>query len=37
VRDHNGQALSYVYYENQPGRRSAVKLLMKDEAVKGKE
>ena len=32
VRDHNGQALSYVYYENEPGRRSAAKLLTKDEA-----
>ena len=21
VRDHNGQALSYVYFENEPGRR----------------
>jgi hypothetical protein len=28
----NGQALSYVYYENEPGRRSAAKLLSKDEA-----
>ena len=28
----NGQALSYVYYENEPGRRSAAKLLTKDEA-----
>ena len=32
VRDANGQALSYVYYENEPGRRSAAKLLSKDEA-----
>jgi hypothetical protein len=32
VRDANGQALSYVYYENEPGRRSAAKLLTKDEA-----
>jgi hypothetical protein len=32
VRDANGQALSYVYYENEPGRRSATKLLSKDEA-----
>ena len=31
VRDANGQALSYVYYENEPGRRSAAKLLTKDE------
>jgi hypothetical protein len=32
VRDANGQALSYVYYENKPGRRSAAKLLSDDEA-----
>ena len=32
VRDGNGQALSYVYYEEEPGRRSAAKLLTKDEA-----
>jgi hypothetical protein len=32
VRDVTGQALSYVYYENEPGRRSAAKLLSKDEA-----
>ena len=25
VRDANGQALSYVYYESEPGRRSAAK------------
>jgi hypothetical protein len=41
VRDANGQALSYVYYENEPGRRSAAKLLSKDEtrrsATKGGE
>ena len=30
VRDHNGQALAYVYYEEEPGRRSAAKLLSKD-------
>jgi hypothetical protein len=23
VRDHNGQQLAYVYYEDEPGRRSA--------------
>jgi hypothetical protein len=32
VRDHNGQALAYVYFEDGPGRRSAAKLLSKDEA-----
>jgi hypothetical protein len=32
VRDNNGQALAYVYYEDEPGRRSAAKLLTKDEA-----
>jgi hypothetical protein len=32
VRDHSGQALAYVYFEEEPGRRSAAKLLTKDEA-----
>ncbi len=32
VRDHNGQALSYVYYEEEPQRQAAAKLLTKDEA-----
>jgi len=32
VRDHNRQALAYVYYEDEPGRRSAAKLLTRDEA-----
>ena len=32
VRDANGQALSYVYYESEPARRSAAKLLSEDEA-----
>jgi hypothetical protein len=32
VRDANKQQLAYVYYESEPGRRSAAKLLTKDEA-----
>jgi hypothetical protein len=32
VRDHNGQALAYVYFEDEPGRRSAAKLFSNDEA-----
>jgi hypothetical protein len=32
VRDHNGQKLAYVYFEDEPGRRSVAKLLSKDEA-----
>ncbi len=32
VRDRDGQALAYVYYEDEPGRRGAAKLLTKDEA-----
>ena len=31
VRDHNGQALTYVYFEEEPGRGSAVHLLTRDE------
>jgi hypothetical protein len=27
VRDHNRQALAYVYFEEEPGRRAAAKLL----------
>jgi hypothetical protein len=30
--DHNGQQLAYVYFEDQPGRRAAAKLLTRDEA-----
>ena len=30
--DHNGQALSYVYFEIEPGGRTAAKLLTRDEA-----
>jgi hypothetical protein len=32
VRDANKQQLAYIYYESEPGRRSAAKMLSKDEA-----
>jgi hypothetical protein len=32
ARDHNGQQLAYVYFEEDPGRRSAAKLLTRDKA-----
>ncbi len=31
VRDHNGQKLAYVDFEEEPGRRLAPKLLARDE------
>ena len=32
MEDSADQKLAYVYYEDEPGRRSAAKLLSKDEA-----
>ena len=32
VVDANGQALAYVYFEEEPGRRAAAHLLTRDEA-----
>ena len=32
IRDANGQALAYVYYEDETGRRTAMKRLTRDEA-----
>jgi hypothetical protein len=31
-KDGNGQQLAYVYYEDEPGRRTSAKMPSKDEA-----
>ena len=33
VRDTNGQPLAYGYFEEEPGRRAAAKLLTRDEGA----
>jgi hypothetical protein len=32
VIDGDGQKIAFIYYEDEPGRRSSAKLLSKDEA-----
>jgi hypothetical protein len=32
VKDNNGQALAYVYFESDAGRRTAANLLARDDA-----
>ena len=32
MRDKNGQALGYFYFEEEPGRRATARLLTPDEA-----
>jgi hypothetical protein len=32
LKDHAGLSLAYVYFEEEPGRRAAAKLLTRDEA-----
>ena len=32
MRDHNGQVLAYVYFQDESAQRSAAKLLTRDKA-----
>jgi hypothetical protein len=32
VKDQAGQKIAFIYFEEEPGRRSSAKLLTKDEA-----
>ena len=31
-KDHTGHSLAYVYFEEEPGRRAATRLMTRDEA-----
>ena len=32
LKDHTGHSLAYVYFEDEPGRRAATRLMTRDEA-----